>query len=96
MVKIELTMEEEEMVRRKRLFTKEGELLIEKDKWNEIMKDCKNGKCRKHGFIEWWGFCELDQEEHSTIIGFSCPQCEFEYHGKYSERAIEVYLRGYY
>lgn len=96
---MELNEEEEEMVRRKRLFTEEGKLVIEKDKWNAIMKNCRNPQCREHGYIQWWGDCVLwadDDPYYSQIIGFSCPQCELEEFGKYEERSIEVYLRGYY
>lgn len=63
-----------------------GTLVIEKDRWNAIMRGSKNTICEKHGFIKWNGY---DTALHT--ITYNCPGCEMENDGNYSTRSISKY-----
>lgn len=65
---------------------------INVEKWNNIMKDAKNGKCKKHAMTYWWG----ENEMYPNTVGFNCPKCEYEHKGTFSERTWEIFKRGKY
>ena len=63
-----------------------------KEKWNNVMRAIRNGRCKKHGLIYWYGLSELWPNE----VGFNCPLCEMEEKGKFSERTKEIMRNGRY
>jgi hypothetical protein len=73
----------------------EGDITtIGKLEWNNVMRyaEKKNGRCKKHDYVYWYGFNEL----YPNTVGFCCPLCEKYDKGKFSRRTIEIYTTGRY